>query len=137
MLERFGVSMEEELLERFDRLCNARGYDSRSEAIRDLVRREIVTEEWSDGESEVMGTITVVYDHHAQGLAHVLTDFQHHYFRSIVCSTHVHIDEDNCLEAIIVRGPGREVRRIAEQIHSAKGVKHGQLACSTTGRTVG
>src|SRR5690348_1227409 len=105
MLERFGVSMEEELLEKFDRLCEARSYGSRSEAIRDLIRRELVAEEWQESEEEVMGTITIVYDHHAHELSHVLTDFQHRYFKSIICSTHVHIDEDNCLEVIIVRGP--------------------------------
>jgi CopG family nickel-responsive transcriptional regulator len=136
MLDRFGVSMEEELLVRFDRLCKERGYGSRSEAIRDLVRRELVAEEWKDSEEEVMGTITLVYDHHAHELSHALTDFQHSFYQSIVCSTHIHMDEDNCLEVIILRGLSRQVRQVADRLISIRGVKHGQLVCTTTGRRV-
>jgi CopG family nickel-responsive transcriptional regulator len=134
MLERFGVSMEDELLAKFDGLCRERGYGSRSEAIRDLIRRELVGEEWKDSDEEVMGTITLVYDHHAHELSHVLTDFQHKYYASIVCATHVHVDEDNCLEVIIIRGLSQHIRQIADRLISIRGVKHGQLVCTTTGK---
>lgn len=133
-LERFGVSMEEELLRRFDQRIEHQGYTSRSEALRDLVRRELVREEWNDPNSEVIGTITVAYEHHAHELANALVEIQHRYCACIVCSTHVHIDEHNCLEVIIVRGKSETVRMIADSLISAKGVKHGQLACTTTGR---
>lgn len=135
-LERFGVSMDEALLHRFDSLIEARGYASRSEAIRDLVRQELVQEEWSDPQSEVIGTITVAYEHHAHELAHALVELQHRYCACIVCSTHVHVDEHNCLEVIIVRGKSETVRTIADSLISAKGVKHGQLACTTTGQGI-
>ena len=103
-LERFGVSMEDELLERFDTLIGKRGYTSRSEAIRDLVRQELVKDEWMDPNAEVIGTITIVYEHHEHELAHVLTELQHQHHEAIVCNTHIHIDAHNCLEVIIVRG---------------------------------
>ncbi len=129
-VERFGVSMEKELLERFDQRVEARGYRTRSEAIRDLVRQELVNGEWEQPHAEVLGTVTIVFDHHAQGLTDVLNALQHDHHASIVCSTHVHVDAHNCLEVIIVRGASAHVRRIADALIATKGVKHGQLACS-------
>lgn len=135
-LERFGVSFEQELLARFDALIEARGYASRSEAIRDLVRRELVNEEWTQPDAEVVGTVTIVYDHHAHELSDVLTELQHRDHDAIVCSTHIHLDAHNCLEVVIVRGASARVKAIADALISTRGVKHGALACSTTGRHV-
>ncbi|MHB9026874.1 MAG: nickel-responsive transcriptional regulator NikR [Armatimonadota bacterium] len=132
VLERFGVSMDDALLARFDELVEARGYSSRSEAIRDLVRGELVKAEWADPRAEVVGTITIVYEHHAHELSHVLAELQHQYHQAIVCSTHIHLDAHNCLEVVIVRGRSDEVKRIADALTSTRGVKHGQLACATT-----
>jgi len=130
LLERFGVSAEQELLSRFDRLIEARGYRTRSEALRDLMRQELVNAAWENPGSEVFGTVTILYDHHAHGLAHTLAELQHEHCEAIVCTTHVHVDAHHCLEVIIVKGPSATVRRIADALIAAKGVQHGQLACS-------
>lgn len=135
-LERLGVSMDRGLLSRFDGLIARRGYASRSEAIRDLIRRELVKEEWSEPGQEVVGTVTLVYEHHAHDLADRLSELQHKHHHAIVCSTHVHMDPQNCLEVVIVRGPSKKVRAIADALVSTRGVKHGQLTASTTGRAV-
>ena len=132
-LERFGVSMEDDLLARFDDLLAARGYGSRSEAIRDLIRQELVKEEWADPNAEVVGTLTLVYEHHEHELARVLPELQHQYHDCIVCSTHIHMDAHNCLEVIIVRGLSSKVKVIANTLLATRGVKHGQLVSTTTG----
>ena len=132
-VERFGVSMEDELLTRFDAMVQTRGYQSRSEAIRDLVRQELVKDEWADPNADVVGTITIVYEHHEHELSNVLTDLQHRYHEFILCSTHIHLDENNCLEVIIVRGSSSRVKYIANTLISTRGVKHGQLVSTTTG----
>ena len=133
-LERFGVSMENELLARFDSLIEERGYQSRSEAIRDLVRQELVKEQWSDPEAEVVGTLTIVYEHHEHELSNVLAELQHQYHEHILCSTHIHLDAHNCLEVIIVRGQSARLKYIANTLISTRGVKHGQMVCTSTGR---
>lgn len=135
-LERFGVSIEDDLLARFDALIKARGYTSRSEAIRDLVRRELVDAEWADPEAEVVGTVTIVYAHHEHELADQLADLQHRYHIAIVCSTHIHLDAHNCLEVVVVRGQSARVKDIADTLISTRGVKHGELVCTTTGTAV-
>jgi CopG family nickel-responsive transcriptional regulator len=136
VVERFGVSMEDDLLARFDELISERGYGSRSEAIRDLVRQELVKEEWADPNVEVVGTITLVYEHHEHELAKVLPDLQHQYHDCVVCSTHIHMDAHNCLEVVIVRGVSSKVKVIANTLLSTRGVKHGQLVSTSTGRTL-
>jgi CopG family nickel-responsive transcriptional regulator len=135
-IERFGVSMERDLLDKLDAMIEARGYKTRSEAIRDLVRQELVKEEWEDPKAEVVGTITIVYDHHHHELADALVDMQHQYHESIICSTHVHLDEHNCLEVIIAKGSSSALKSIADALISTRGVKHGQLVSTTTGRTL-
>lgn len=135
-VERFGVSMEAELLARFDALIAVRGYSSRSEALRDLVRQELIEEEWADPSAEVIGAVTIVYEHHAHELAHVLADLQHQYHDGIICSTHIHMDAHNCLEVIIVRGSSVRVKEIANTLISTRGVKHGKLVSTTTGQAV-
>jgi CopG family nickel-responsive transcriptional regulator len=129
-LERFGVSMDSELLARFDDRLASRGYRTRSEAIRDLVRQELVNSAWERPKAAVFGTVTILYDHHAHGLADALAELQHDHHASVVCTTHVHVDAHNCLEVIIVKGPSAQVRRIADRLIATKGVKHGQLVCS-------
>lgn len=134
VLERFGVSMEDELLARFDGLVEKRKYSSRSEAIRDLVRQELVKEEWADPGAEVIGTVTIVYEHSEHELSNVLAELQHQYHESIICSTHIHLDAHNCLEVVIVRGPSVRIKYIANVLISTRGVKHGDLCCTTTGK---
>ena len=129
-LERFGVSMESDLLERFDTRLAERGYRTRSEAIRDLVRQDLVNEAWEQPNAQVFGTVTILYDHHAHGLGEALAALQHDHHAAIVCTTHVHVDAHNCLEVIIVKGLSCKVRSIADSLIAAKGVKHGQLVCS-------
>lgn len=131
-LERIGVSIEQDLLERFDARIAQRGYKTRSEAVRDLVRQELVSHSWEQPDTEVFGTVTILYDHHANGLAEALADLQHCHHTAVVCTTHVHVDAHNCLEVIIVKGASAKVRRIADALIATKGVKHGQLVCSAT-----
>lgn len=132
-LERFGVSMEHDLLARFDERTRLAGYPNRSEAIRDVIRDYLVRQQWADGEQEVIGTVTLVYDHHTRLLEDRLTELQHDHHDLIRCSTHVHLDEHNCLEVVVLLGPAAEVRTLAESLMSTRGVKHGELTCTTTG----
>lgn len=135
-LERFGVSMETDLLARLDELSSKRGYSSRSEALRDLVRQELVKEEWENPEAEVVGTITIVFQHHPHELVNELLEMQHHHHDLIICSNHIHMDSNYCMEVIVVRGCSREVKHLADSLISIRGVKHGQLVCSTTGKSL-
>jgi CopG family nickel-responsive transcriptional regulator len=133
-IKRFGVSLDSLLLKRFDSLINKKGYANRSEAIRDLIRDSLVKEEWEYGDRETVGTITIVYSHDIRELTDTLTDIQHHFHASIISSTHVHLDQYNCLEVIIVKGKGREIKKIADRLIGARGVKHGKLVLTTTGK---
>jgi len=128
-LERFGISAEQDLVARFDHLLRTRGYHTRSEALRDLMRQDLVNAAWEDPAADVFGTVTIMFDHHVHGLAHTLAELQHEYCEAIVCTTHVHMDAHHCLEVVIVKGRSGVVRRIADALIAAKGVKHGQLAC--------
>jgi CopG family nickel-responsive transcriptional regulator len=125
--------MDRELLARFDRERRSRGYCSRSEAIRDLVRDHLVEDEWQAGRGEVVGTVTIVYDHQARDLDHLLTDMQHSDQQAVLCTTHVHLNRRNCLEVVVVRGTPQRVRSMADRLISVRGVKHGRLVCTTTG----
>jgi CopG family nickel-responsive transcriptional regulator len=122
------------LVEAFDRRIRAKGYRTRSEAIRDIIRDYLVAGEWSRHSGPVVGTITVVYGHATRELTQALTELQHQYQAEICCSTHVHLDEHNCLEVIVVKGGARQVQAIADRLISTRGVKHGELVCTTTGR---
>ena len=132
-LSRIGVAIDSELLDKFDRLIADRGYTNRSEAFRDLIRDELVEQTWESPDSPVVGTITMVYDHHVRMLNEKLTDIQHEFHRAILSTLHVHLDHDNCLEVIVVRGKSGDVRRVADALISTKGVKHGRLTLSTSG----
>jgi CopG family nickel-responsive transcriptional regulator len=132
-LSRIGVAIDSDLLEKFDRLIAQRGYTNRSEAFRDLIRDELVAKAWESPESLVVGTVTLVYDHHVRLLSEKLTDIQHDYHHSILSTLHVHLDHDHCLEVLVVRGKAAAVRKVADSLISAKGVKHGRLTITTSG----
>ena len=130
---RFGVSLEQKLLERFDRLIRKKNYTNRSEAIRDLIRQELVKKDWEEG-GEVAGAITYVYDHHKRDLLNRITDLQHNNQRVIISTQHVHLDHDNCLEIVAVRGRSRDVQKLADQIRAVKGVRHAAFNVAGLGR---
>ncbi len=132
-LVRFGVSLDHHLLDDFDRLIARKNYATRSEALRDLIRGNLVGQEW-DENKETVGTITLLYDHHVRALTEKLTDIQHDYERLILSAMHVHLDHDHCLEVLAVRGKGRDIRRVADRLIATKGVKHGKLTMTTTGK---
>ena len=132
-LSRIGVAIDTELLDKFDRLISQRGYTSRSEAFRDLIRDDLVERTWESPNSQVVGTVTLVYDHHVRLLNEKLTNIQHDYHHAILSTLHVHLDHDNCLEVLVVRGRAAEVRKVADALISTKGVKHGRLTITTSG----
>ncbi len=135
-ITRFGVSLETSLLEKFDRLNEQKGYKNRSEAIRDLIRDKLVSEEWSASDYETVGVFSLVYDHHQRDLNKTLNSIQHRYMEVIVSSTHVHIDHHNCLEVIILRGKSSIIKKISDQLASTRGVKHGKLIMTSTGSSL-
>lgn len=131
---RFGVSLDKILFERFDSLIERKGYSNRSEAIRDLIRDSLVMEEWESSTSETVGSITIVYSHDTRELTDTLTDLQHHCYNAIISSMHIHLDEHNCLEVIVVKGKAKDIKAISDRLIGTKGVKHGKLSVTTTGK---
>ena len=133
-MERITITLEEDLLAEVDALSQQRGYASRSEAIRDLIRGTLVQKEWEDLNKEMVGTLTLVYDHHHSDLAQKMTEIQHSSLDVIITSLHIHLDHHNCMEVLILRGPGQDIKATAERLISTKGVKHGKLTLATTGQ---
>jgi CopG family nickel-responsive transcriptional regulator len=133
-LVRFGISIDGRLLGRFDELIERKGYVNRSEALRDLIRNTLVDDQWTRGDEEIVGTVTLVYDHHTRDLSDKLTEQQHSHHGSIVSALHVHLDAHHCLEVVVVRGKASAVRALADELIGTKGVKHGKLVTSTTGK---
>ena len=133
---RFGVSLPEDLLDDFDSLIRRMGYDNRSEAIRDLIREKLVAEEWDAPKQETFGVLFLVYDHHSMSVDTRLIDEQHDNVGKVVSSLHIHIDEENCLEIIVLKGAGKDVRAVGEKLISLRGVKYGKLNLATSGRHV-
>lgn len=133
-LSRIGVAIDTPLLERFDRLIQRRGYSNRSEAFRDLIRQELVEQAWESPDSLVVGSVTIVYDHHVRLLNEKLVDLQHEHYHQILSTLHVHLDADHCLEVLVLRGKASQVRSIADSLIATKGVKHGRLTIATTGK---
>jgi CopG family nickel-responsive transcriptional regulator len=131
---RFGVSMDSRLLKQFDKYINQKGYANRSEAIRDLIRNNLVEEEWEVGTGETVGTITIIYNHHKRELTDTLTNIQHKYHASMISTMHVHLDSHNCLEVLVVKGKAREIKIIADRLIGTKGVIHGKLTTATLGK---
>ena len=132
-LSRIGVAIDSDLLAKFDDLIATRGYTNRSEAFRDLIRDELVHKTWERADSDVVGTVTLVYDHHVRMLNEKLVDMQHEFHRNILSTLHVHLDHDNCLEVLVVRGKAHVVQKVADALISTKGVKHGRLTITTSG----
>ena len=126
-LIRFSISIPEELLRELDERVTSGGYPSRSEFIRDLIREQMVEDAWESGESEVVGVLTLIYDHHRHELTQKMIDIQHDHLIHVLCTTHVHIDHHNCLETIIIRGRSEEINRITTLIGGLKGVKFSSL----------
>ncbi|MCK4839648.1 MAG: nickel-responsive transcriptional regulator NikR [Desulfobulbaceae bacterium] len=132
---RFGVSIDERLLDSFDKLIGAKGYSNRSEAVRDLIRNALVDDQWShDDEEEMVGTVSLVYNHHTRELSDKLTEHQHSHHQNIVSALHVHLDAHNCLEVVVLKGKAKEIRRLADELIGTKGVKHGRLMTTTSGQ---
>jgi CopG family transcriptional regulator, nickel-responsive regulator len=132
-LSRIGVAIDSDLLDKFDHLIARRGYTNRSEAFRDLIRDELVETAWERADNLVVGTVTLVYDHHARLLGEKLTDLQHEFYHHVLSTLHIHLDHDHCLEVLVVKGKAGTVRKIADALISTKGVKHGRLTITTTG----
>jgi CopG family nickel-responsive transcriptional regulator len=130
---RFGISLDEKLLDSFDQLIEQKSYMNRSEAIRDLIRAALVEDKSSSEEAESVGTVTLVYNHHVRDLSEKLTEHQHSYHDQIISALHVHLDPHNCLEVLVVRGKVKEIKQIANELIGVKGVKHGKLVMTTTG----
>ncbi len=135
-LVRFGISIPEALLKAFDDYISKKHYKNRSEAIRDLIREKLVEEEWRESKSEVVGTITYVYDHHKRELTDKLIDLQHDHYAQIISTQHVHLDHDRCLEVIIVKGEASQVKDLADRIKAMKGILHCSLSMTTTAKTL-
>jgi CopG family nickel-responsive transcriptional regulator len=133
---RCGVSLQQVLLDKFDQLIARQGYANRSEAIRDLIRDRLVAEEWKIGQGEAVGTVTLVYSHDTRELTENLNELQHHHHQAIISTVHVHLDKHNCLEVLILRGKGGEIKAIADKLIGTKGVKHGKLSVTTTGKGI-
>jgi CopG family nickel-responsive transcriptional regulator len=132
-LSRIGVAIEADLLKKFDQLIARRGYTNRSEAFRDLIRDELVEQVWESPDRKVVGTVSIVYDHHVRMLSDKLTSLQHDHYHHILSTLHVHLDHDHCLEVLVVSGKASEVKRLADALISTKGVKHGRLTMTTSG----
>lgn len=130
-LSRFGVSLEEDLLAAFDHSIAGLGYQNRSEAIRDLIRDHLIQKKVAHGESEVIGVVTLVYDHRIHHLSDILADMQHRAQVTVNASLHIHLDEHNCLEVVVVRGRADKVHEVASKLIATKGVQNGKLVTTT------
>jgi CopG family transcriptional regulator, nickel-responsive regulator len=132
-LVRTGLALERGLLEKFDDIIARRGYQNRSKAIRDLIREHLVYEE-GDQNKVIAGTLTMVYDHHRRNLTERLVEIQHQAHTQVLAATHVHLDHHNCLEVVIMKGRSAELTKIADQILSLRGVKHGKFVITSAGK---
>ena len=133
-LARFGISIDPLLLNSFDQLITDKGYDNRSEAIRDMIRSTLMEDQLDRTDTTpTVGTVTLVYDHHTRDLSDKLTEHQHSHHDAIVSTLHVHLDAHHCLEVVVVRGTAAKVKRLADELIGTKGVKHGKLVLTTAG----
>jgi CopG family nickel-responsive transcriptional regulator len=132
-LVRFGISIPGDLIARFDALIAEAGYANRSEAVRDLIRNRLVDAAWASGTGEMIGTFTMVYDHHVAELGDALTEIQHRHHASILSTLHIHMDAHLCLEVLVLRGPVETIKKIADTLTGMRGVRHGKLTVTSTG----
>ncbi len=133
LLRRFSVSMPAALMERLDVMRKAKGYESRSQAVADMVRGQLVEHRAQTGTREIAGNVTLVFDHHKRNIQAQLTGIQHDHGKTIIAAMHVHLDHHNCMEVLAVRGPAGAVRELADRLTRVKGVKPGKLTMTTTG----
>jgi CopG family transcriptional regulator, nickel-responsive regulator len=131
---RFSVSVPKELAKQLDQMTREKGYDNRSLAVADMVRAQLVEHRQNLGNQDIAGTITLVYDHHKQHVQATLTDIQHDHHEVIISTLHVHLDHHNCLEVLVVRGKAGTIKKIADELIAAKGVKHGKLTVTSSGK---
>ncbi len=132
-LVRFGISIDKGLLQKFDRSIKGKPYTNRSEAFRDLIRQELIKKEWAEGK-EVAGAITFIYDHHKRDLLNRIMGLQHDFQKVIISTQHIHLDHHNCLEIVAVKGSPKEVLKLADLLKAVKGVRHGTLSMTSTGK---
>lgn len=132
-MKRVGVSIDSRLLENFDTLINKKGYVNRSEAIRDIIRDQLVESHWENNNSEMVGTINLVYKHGLKALAEKIAELQHHNHTHIISSLHIHLDEDKCFETLVVKGKVSDIKEVADRLIGIKGVIHGKLTTCTKG----
>ncbi len=135
MLKRFSISLEDNLLSMFDSYIREQQYDNRSEAIRDLIRKRLIKKEWQ-ADKMVMGVITLVFNHHQPNLQEKVTEAQHDFHHHIISSTHVHMDHENCMEVVIVKGKAGEIQELANRLISLRGIRDGNLTMSSTGKAL-
>jgi CopG family nickel-responsive transcriptional regulator len=135
-IARFGVSIDEKLLKKFDSIIEDKGYVNRSEAIRDLIRDMMVSDSISDPDAEAIGTLTMIYSHDTREISDKLNDTQHHHFGSIISATHIHLDEHNCLEVIIMKGKAKTIQSISDKLLSIKNVRHGKVTITVAGKVL-
>jgi CopG family nickel-responsive transcriptional regulator len=137
ILSRIGIALDSELLKRFDSSIQRRGYTNRSEAFRDLIRDRLVTEQTAEPDATVVGTITLIFDHHAHGVTEKLTEAQHAHHQLVVSTSHAHLDHESCLEVLIVHGKSAQVAQFADLLIGLKGVQHGRLVMSVPEHAIG
>jgi CopG family transcriptional regulator, nickel-responsive regulator len=131
-ITRFGVSIEPELLKKFDAIIKKKKYTNRSEAIRDMIRKNIISEENANPDAEGLGTLTMVYDHHTGPLTQRLLELQHDHHHEILTTTHIHVDHHHCLEVLVLKGKTGEIQKLADSIKALKGIQHGELVLTNT-----
>ena len=136
ILSRIGIALDSDLLKRFDRSIDRRGYTNRSEAFRDLIRDRLVGEQTAAPDATVVGTVTLIYDHHASGITEKLTELQHAHHELVVSTSHAHLDLDSCLEVLIVHGKSAQVARFADRLIGLKGVQHGRLVMTVPAHAI-
>jgi len=136
-LSRFSLSMPSRLVRQLDCMVKEKGYANRSHAVADMVRAQLVEHHAQIGKHEIAGTVTLVYDHHKRNVQALLTDMQHDHGDVIIATLHVHLDHHNCMEVLAMRGPAPDVKKLADGLMAAKGVKHGKLTVTTTGEEFG
>ena len=135
-VSRFSLSMPAGLVRQLDQMVKAKGFVNRSQAVADMVSAHLVEHQGEEGDREIAGTITLVYDHHQRNVQALLTDIQHDHQEVILSTLHVHLDHHNCMEVLAVRGKAATVRRVADHLIAARGVKHGKLTVTTTGEDI-
>jgi len=132
---RFGISLPKDLIDKFDKLIREKNYTNRSKAFGDLIRQELIKREWQRGK-EIAGAVTLIYDHHKRELLNKITDAQHDFQKVIISTQHIHLDHNNCLEIVAIKGNPKEAQKLTDTLKSIKGVKHATLSMSSTGKGI-